>query len=913
MAEEQKKIIISVGADTSEFSQGVDEAKKKLQDLGNTPVDKSIKTLKQDLKEATNEAQKIAKQFGTTSKEFAAAASRVANLRDEFQEFNATVQSFNPDNKLQGLVSLGKGAVGAIQGVAGAMAFLGVESESASATIAKLQGLMAFSDALNSIDDIKNSFKNFGTVIQSTNVFQSINNGLTTAAGAIMKAFGVSVDTTSTSFKFLKGAIAATGIGLLVVGIVALIQNFDKLKVALGFSTAAQEEFAKTTEEANKAATDSVAKVTQSVNEVRNAFKLAEQGVISKKEALKKYNDTLGEAFGKTNDLKTAEKLLNDKAEDYIQMTMLKAQATVFFQKAAEAAAKGITASQEDQTTWFDKTIASIKSYYGDYSGSVKGLVDAQQEGVNEVKKQSTDLSKALNDQGANLLRQATEIGNRSKIQTSDQAAIRKQEALDTVQHYDNLIKIAQANGKDTYQLEKLKWQAKLKTAEEGSSEYKAIQADIAAFEASHSRGLIEALKDERQKLKDLLESMGKMVTDANRNVASIQQDARTKELNEIEQSYQDQKKVVQKSTQDFIKDLKGRLEKHLITQEEFNNSSSQAKKKQGEVEVALLNEKNAKELEVEKNYNKIFRDFRNQYEETEYQRQRSKLIEDFDEKIKLAEGKDRELTDKLKSLKDKELNKLDTSETLRKETINKESTLIEVQTDNQINENDTPEQRLSKLKAVHDAEKDFKEAQFQEELAKLGSDQDAIRNLKAKHQKDVTDDERAYSESRKNIHKLEAEQKIAQMKVVGDATNTLADIVGKQTVAGKALGVATALINTYQGASEVIKAKSVLPEPFGTIAKVASVASIIATGIRQVKAITAVQVPVKGGGGGVSAPTVSTAPIINAAQTAAATSQVQDVRLTNPQDQVVRSYIVDKDLQDNQDRTSFLNRLQSI
>ncbi|RYZ56248.1 MAG: hypothetical protein EOP49_00855 [Sphingobacteriales bacterium] len=202
--------IIQLDLDTSKFSEGISDANKALGDLNNTPVDKPFKNLKAQLKEATVEAQKMASQFGKNSAQFTQAAQRVANLRDEFQEFNASVEAFNPDNKLQGLASLAKGAVGAVQGVAGAMAFLGVESDTAAQTMAKLQGLMAFSDALSSVDDIKVAYQNFGAVIKSTSAYQAINNGLTAAAATVQKLFTGSVDTTSVSFKGLKGAIAAT-------------------------------------------------------------------------------------------------------------------------------------------------------------------------------------------------------------------------------------------------------------------------------------------------------------------------------------------------------------------------------------------------------------------------------------------------------------------------------------------------------------------------------------------------------------------------------------------------------------------------------------------------------------------------------------------------------------------------------
>lgn len=117
---------------------------------------------------------------------------------------------------------------------------------------------------------------------------------------------------------------------------------------------------------------------------------------------------------------------------------------------------------------------------------------------------------------------------------------------------------------------------------------------------------------------------------------------------------------------------------------------------------------------------------------------------------------------------------------------------------------------------------------------------------------------EQQYSKARVEIGRLEFEQKMAQANETANVLGNLADLVGKQTAAGKALGIATALINTYVGVSEALKQKSTLPSPYDYVAKAVNVAAILATGFKSVKAITAVKVP--GGGGGGSAPSMSAA-----------------------------------------------------
>ncbi len=165
----------------------------------------------------------------------------------------------------------------------------------------------------------------------------------------------------------------------------------------------------------------------------------------------------------------------------------------------------------------------------------------------------------------------------------------------------------------------------------------------------------------------------------------------------------------------------------------------------------------------------------------------------------------------------------------------------------------------------------------------------------------------------RKQIADLEAAHKKAQVTEIAGTLTALADLVGKQTVAGKALGIATALINTYQGASEALKQKSTLPSPFDVIAKIANVAAVIATGIKTVKAITAVQVP--GGGGGsqsANAPSISPAAPVAPVQSSTSLDSNTINNIGNAAAggvNGVRAYVVEGEISDSQERQARLSR----
>lgn len=95
----------------------------------------------------------------------------------------------------------------------------------------------------------------------------------------------------------------------------------------------------------------------------------------------------------------------------------------------------------------------------------------------------------------------------------------------------------------------------------------------------------------------------------------------------------------------------------------------------------------------------------------------------------------------------------------------------------------------------------------------------------------------------------IERAQQETKLLIISDALGVIAEAVGKESKAGKALAISQALINTYLGAT---KALATYPPPFGAIAA----ATVVAAGLLQVNAIRKQKVPdiPKPGGGTVSA-----------------------------------------------------------
>ena len=139
------------------------------------------------------------------------------------------------------------------------------------------------------------------------------------------------------------------------------------------------------------------------------------------------------------------------------------------------------------------------------------------------------------------------------------------------------------------------------------------------------------------------------------------------------------------------------------------------------------------------------------------------------------------------------------------------------------------------------DAKKALDEQYYAEQLAREGLTTDQIKALKDKQ----TADAKAAAEAQITIEqkKFDAQQKL--LGATASAINALADVVGKNTVAGKALAVAASLINTYAAIAGQLKAFAGVPVPGYAIVQA------VATGIVGFKAVAdIIKTPVPAGGG---------------------------------------------------------------
>lgn len=183
----------------------------------------SVGNLRTELRQAQADVLELSERFGATSEEAINAARRAAELTDAIGDSRALIDAFNPDAKFKALTATLGGVAAGFSVVQGAVGLLGDESESVEKMILKVQSAMAISEGIQALGESVDSFRQLGAVIRATTLYQRA-----LAAATAIQTFVMNGATLAA--RALRGALIATGVGALVVGVGLLIANFDKVK-----------------------------------------------------------------------------------------------------------------------------------------------------------------------------------------------------------------------------------------------------------------------------------------------------------------------------------------------------------------------------------------------------------------------------------------------------------------------------------------------------------------------------------------------------------------------------------------------------------------------------------------------------------------------------------------------------------
>jgi hypothetical protein len=199
---------------------GTNEAIKKTNEEVKK-YDNSLKGLKQQYKDllslaiANGEESPIGKQ---ALKDAGELKDRIGDLSQATKNLGSDTRGF--DAVGQGLSTIGSGFQAAI----GAQALFGDGSEDLQKKMVQLQAVMALTNGLQQIQ---------AALQKETALRQGLTAVSTRALGIATAGYNLVVGTSTGLMKAFRIALASTGIGLLVIGLVALIANFDKVSEAV--------------------------------------------------------------------------------------------------------------------------------------------------------------------------------------------------------------------------------------------------------------------------------------------------------------------------------------------------------------------------------------------------------------------------------------------------------------------------------------------------------------------------------------------------------------------------------------------------------------------------------------------------------------------------------------------------------
>jgi hypothetical protein len=211
-------------------------------------VEKAAVSLKTQLKNLKAELSNLEAQGQENSKAFQDTAFQAARLEDQIGDTNERVRVLASDTfKFDAAIGAVKGLAASFSIAQGAAAAFGADSEDLNKVIARTQGAIAL---LSGLQEIANLVTGQGaTKIAFQNIFMKdkvvTTYAAATATGVLATAeegAAVATLTTVKSLNLLKLAIAGTGIGLLVIGLVALYKAWEESQQAALNAKKAYEE-----------------------------------------------------------------------------------------------------------------------------------------------------------------------------------------------------------------------------------------------------------------------------------------------------------------------------------------------------------------------------------------------------------------------------------------------------------------------------------------------------------------------------------------------------------------------------------------------------------------------------------------------------------------------------------------------
>ena len=241
-------VAISLEVDSGQSVQSVKKLEDAIKDVQNTSSTMSVEEKFNSLNVALEKNQAtfgemsqaiesyktIALNAGRESPIGQEALKNASILKDRITDLDREVDNLAKDGQtLQGSLQIASGITAGYQAFAGITALVGDENEALMETMVKLQSTMA---VLQSIEQLRMATEKESLAIKT------LSNAKTKIAIGLQKAYTFAVGTGTKAMKGFKLALLATGVGVIIVALGAIVEYWDDIKGAVGGLSSEQKK-----------------------------------------------------------------------------------------------------------------------------------------------------------------------------------------------------------------------------------------------------------------------------------------------------------------------------------------------------------------------------------------------------------------------------------------------------------------------------------------------------------------------------------------------------------------------------------------------------------------------------------------------------------------------------------------------
>ena len=366
----------------------------------------SNKRLSRQLRELQNDMARMRLNGEQNTEEYRQMAEKAALLSDTLGDLRQQTRILSDDDAdLQGFISGVNGLSGAFTTATGVMSLFAGENENLMKVQARVQSVMAITMGLQQLFNALNKDSAFQlvTVTKAKNLLTAANYRLATSLG-------------------ISNAAATALMATLTLGLSVVITG---LIVAWNKYSDAQEEAARKAQERVEIESQGRAEMIKTRFEIDTTRESLKNFTGSKEEEKKKceeMNRKYGEAFGYYDSVAQWYDVLTQKAEQYIQMLFLQAEAQALVNKAVEADEKVARlkaqkpGNAETDMGWLEEGLIFLGAGGIGLISASKAIQDANEKSYKEALSAAEEERDTYKKEAGVLVRKSAEIGKMFNI-----------------------------------------------------------------------------------------------------------------------------------------------------------------------------------------------------------------------------------------------------------------------------------------------------------------------------------------------------------------------------------------------------------------------------------------------------------------------------------------------------------------